>query len=107
MMRLLDINDKTGVMTVQSETGVIMHKIEGSSDPAVVLLDRVPRTPKTIHRDGCYICEDDEFARMGLPLCKPCPVCTDGHIAADDVQCDRCDLDLQEWYATHAPEVTR
>lgn len=58
-------------------------------DPAYFLLDTVPRTPKTVHRDGCYICEDDEFARMGLPLCYPCRFCG-GHVPADDVMCDDC-----------------
>jgi hypothetical protein len=49
-------------------------------------------TPKRIHMDGCYICEDPEFALMGLPLCKPCTVVIDGvecgeHVPADDEVC--------------------
>lgn len=63
-------------------------------DPAYALLgDSFKTTPK-VHRSGCYICEDMEFARMGLPLCSPCCKCreggTDGHIAADDGACDDC-----------------
>jgi hypothetical protein len=42
-----------------------------------------------VHRDGCYICRDPEFAVMGLPLCRKCPRCA-GHIAADDEVCDDC-----------------
>lgn len=62
-------------------------------------------TPKTAHRDGCHICEDPEFALMGLPLCKPCPECSktamgsqgnDGHIPADDTVCSNCGYDLHE-----------
>ena len=66
-------------------------------DPAYDMLkDEMVSKPK-VHRAGCYICEDMEFARMGLPLCSPCCVCTkrlqkegSGHIAADDGECDDC-----------------
>jgi hypothetical protein len=64
-------------------------------DPAFfMLLDGHTTTP-VVHRDGCYICEDPEFAAMGLPLCYPCPACLRngagmGHIAADDTACDEC-----------------
>lgn len=45
------------------------------SDPAFwMLLDGRASTP-VVHLDGCYICEDPEFAAMGLPLCSPCPQC--------------------------------
>jgi hypothetical protein len=30
---------------------------------------------QVVHRPGCYICEDPEFAAMGLPLCRACPEC--------------------------------
>lgn len=64
------------------------------NDPAYKLLDNVPVTEQKVHRKGCYICEDREFARMGLPLCSPCCQCrskgSDGHIPADDGQCDDC-----------------
>lgn len=65
-----------------------------SNDPAYFMLDNpnIPRTPVTVFREGCYICEDDEFARMGLPLCYPCTKCK-GHVAADDTLCDDCGYD--------------
>lgn len=44
-------------------------------DPAFwMLLDGKTSTP-VVYREGCYICEDPEFAAMGLPLCRPCPEC--------------------------------
>lgn len=67
-------------------------------DPAYhLLLDDVTSTP-VVHKAGCYICEDPEFAQMGLPLCRKCPKCA-GHIAADDVVCDDCGYDEEEAYA--------
>lgn len=69
-------------------------------DPAYPLLkDEMVTVPK-VHRAGCYICEDMEFARMGLPLCNGCCKCskkqgtTAGHIAADDGFCDDCSHNL-------------
>lgn len=45
------------------------------SDPAFfMLLDGHASVP-VVHQAGCYICEDPEFAQMGLPLCTPCPAC--------------------------------
>lgn len=45
------------------------------SDPAFwMLLDGHQSTP-VVYREGCYICEDPEFAAMGMPLCRPCPEC--------------------------------
>jgi hypothetical protein len=45
------------------------------SDPAFwMLLDGHTSTP-VVYLEGCYICEDDEFAQMGMPLCMPCPAC--------------------------------
>jgi hypothetical protein len=64
-------------------------------DPAYwMLLDGFTTTP-SVHLAGCYICEDPEFAQMGLPLCRKCPECVRqgrgaGHIAADDNVCDSC-----------------
>lgn len=53
------------------------------NDPAyALLLDDFTTTP-TVFQDGCYICEDPEFAQMGLPLCYACPDCSE-HVAADD-----------------------
>lgn len=71
------------------------------SDPAHFLLveglnDPEKRSRKKIHRDRCYICEDEEFSLMGLPLCNPCPHCPDGHVAADDEDCDRCGKSIRE-----------
>jgi len=61
-------------------------------DPAYwMLFDGVESTP-VIYREGCYICEDPEFAQMGLPLCRRCPKC-DGHIPADSSVCDDCGFD--------------
>jgi hypothetical protein len=65
------------------------------SDPAFwMLLDGRISIP-TVYLEGCYICEDPEFAQMGLPLCSECPECLRqqrglGHIPADDVTCDVC-----------------
>jgi hypothetical protein len=47
----------------------------------------------TVYNDRCYICNDPEFALMGLPLCYPCKVLVNGvecgaHTPADDVVCD-------------------
>jgi hypothetical protein len=61
-------------------------------DPAYwMLTDDVTSTP-VAYRAGCYICEDPEFAAMGLPLCRVCPWC-EGHVAADDTVCDNCGRD--------------
>lgn len=64
-------------------------------DPAYFLLDNAPTTTQRVHRKRCYICEDREFARMGLPLCSPCCQCVAkgkiGHIPADNDHCDDCE----------------
>jgi hypothetical protein len=70
-------------------------------DPAFFLLERgladpSQRSTTTVYRAGCYICEDPEFALMGLPLCRPCSFCKDGHVAADDCVCDGCGRDQRE-----------
>jgi hypothetical protein len=66
-------------------------------DPAYALLldDRVTVPNKSIHRNDCYICEDPEFARMGLPLCHACYDCG-GHVPADDIYCWDCNADQRE-----------
>lgn len=71
------------------------------SDPAYWMLkDGFTSTPE-VHKDGCYICEDPEFAAMGMPLCKPCPKCSAergepaGHVPADDECCDDCGTSLR------------
>lgn len=68
-----------------------------SNDPAYwMLFDGHKSTPVT-YREYCYICIDPEFAKMGLPLCRVCPICK-GHIPADDSVCDDCSYDEFEAY---------
>lgn len=73
-----------------------------SSDPAMMLLNdpNIRSIPNPdIYNPKCYICVDPEFAAMGLPLCYPCELCG-GHVAADDVECDKCGADQYElWEA--------
>jgi hypothetical protein len=77
-----------------------------TSDPAYWMLKDGHTSTPQVYRDGCYICEDPEFAQMGLPLCRPCPQCMRnaenegqmGHIAADDEVCDDCGYNLAEEY---------
>lgn len=40
-------------------------------------------------RAECYICQDEEFSLMGLPLCYACEKCK-GHVPADDTVCSDC-----------------
>lgn len=54
--------------------------LEGLRDPS-------KRSTTTVYRQGCYICDDPEFALMGLPLCYPCKECG-AHVPADDSVCD-------------------
>jgi hypothetical protein len=92
-----------GVWRASRESGIPIT-VTRPDDPAYsLLLDDYTTTP-TVHRTGCYICEDPEFAQMGLPLCKPCPRCR-GHIAADDTVCDDCHLDLEDWYCGFAADI--
>jgi len=65
------------------------------NDPAYWMLQDSFTTKPTVHREGCYICEDPEYAQMGLPLCYPCSKCK-GHVAADDSVCDECGYDNME-----------
>lgn len=71
------------------------------SDPAYWMLSDGHTSTPEIHRDGCYICTDPEFAAMGLPLCKSCPKCSAekgepaGHVPADDEECDDCGTNLR------------
>jgi len=56
-------------------------------DPAYWMLsDGVESTP-TVYNPTCYICNDPEFAQMGLPLCYACLICG-AHVPADDIECD-------------------
>lgn len=65
------------------------------TDPAYALLKGGHTTTPVIFRVGCYICEDPEFAQMGLPLCTICPFCEFGHVAADNSVCDDCGGDTR------------
>jgi hypothetical protein len=76
------------------------------SDPAYWMLKDDFVTVPTIHRKGCYICEDPEFAQMGLPLCYPCPSCKTGHVPADDSECDDCGIDVQDFYIRRDRKVS-
>jgi hypothetical protein len=72
------------------------------SDPAFWMLFDGHQSMPVVHRDGCYICEDDEFAQMGLSLCRACPECVRagrglGHVPADDETCDDCDAQDGPW----------
>lgn len=75
-----------------------MSKKMDPSDPAYWMLsDGFTSTP-TVFKRGCYICEDPEFAQMGLPLCYYCSECKTGHVPADDTICDDCGADAYEIY---------
>lgn len=71
------------------------------SDPAYWMLKDDFISTREVYREHCYICEDPEFAQMGLPLCNPCPYCIsegkEGHVPADDECCDDCGKSLREW----------
>ena len=80
-------------------------------DPAYFMLYDDYVSEQKVYRDTCYICRDQEFARMGLPLCNSCCACTAklkgvaGHIAADDGQCDDCDHAICETCLLLPPQV--
>lgn len=62
----------------------------------------------TVYNDRCYICNDREFALMGLPLCYPCEVVIDGvkcgaHIPADDEECDE-GHNMRVWHESNGKE---
>lgn len=105
------------VVTVDTHTTQesqrLMSRPLRSDDPAAWMLIRgieesngarpdtgwVTPTHEEIYNERCYICTDPEFALMGLPVCKPCPVVLDSgqvcgvHWAADDSECDNgCDI---------------
>jgi hypothetical protein len=64
-----------------------MSKPMSPNDPAYWMLsDDFTSTPVT-YNDSCYICNDREFAQMGLPLCYKCLIC-EAHVPADDHICD-------------------
>lgn len=45
-----------------------------------------------VYNATCYICNDPDFAQMGLPLCRACPECG-AHVQADDIVCDNGHVD--------------
>ena len=74
-------------------------------DPAYWMLEQGRNDPYQAHqaakaRSGfdahCYICNDPEFALMGLPLCRPCEKCEGGHVPADDNRCTKCGAEEEE-----------
>lgn len=67
------------------------------NDPCYFMLEDGHETRPETHNPDCYICRDPEFAQMGLPLCRKCPICG-GHVAADDTRCDDCGANEQLWY---------
>lgn len=79
-------------------TNVNYHHHTSTTDPAYSLLtDSFTSKPvESIYRESCYICTDPEFAQMGLPLCRKCPVCG-GHISADDTECWDCGYEEGPW----------
>ena len=66
-------------------------------DPCYWMLEDGHETRPTTHNPNCYTCRDPEYAQMGLPLCRRCPVCG-GHVAADDTRCDDCGANEQLWW---------
>lgn len=78
--------------------GEVVITVTQPEDPAYFLLHNGHTSTPTVYRDNCYICRDPEFAQMGLPLCKFCPICETGHVPADDSECSDCGEDVQVWY---------
>lgn len=68
-----------------------------------MLFDDVETTP-VIYDPDCYICNDPEFARMGLPLCRKCPYCG-GHVPADDDVCTNCGGNERTFYEQETIEL--
>jgi hypothetical protein len=89
------------------------------NDPAQILLQdpNVFSTPHPgVYDHHCYICNDREFAQLGMPLCRPCPECRrlqrgQGHIPADDNFCTVCgqnEDDYEEawlWIQSRADDI--
>lgn len=71
-------------------------------DPAHLLLTDEHESKPVVHDSDCYICLDPEFAKMGLPLCRPCPECQRedrglGHVPADVYECTICGFTEDEF----------
>ena len=56
-------------------------------DPAYWMLFDGVESTSIVYNSNCYICNDPEFAQMGLPLCFKCLICGE-HVPADDCICD-------------------
>ena len=54
-----------------------------TTDPAQALITSQHLSVPSVYDPSCYICNDPEFALMGMTLCWACPDCG-GHVAADD-----------------------
>jgi hypothetical protein len=91
-----------------SEPSGIPITVTQPDDPAYALLQDGYTSTPTVFKEGCYICEDPEFAQMGLPLCKPCPICG-AHVAADDIECDNGHDTMEYYYeqTTHVDDRSR
>lgn len=70
---------------------------------ATLWLDGYTSKSDAEHDDECYICNDPDFAQMGLPLCRKCDQCSKrgeplrpGHIPADDSTCTVCGTDYHD-----------
>ena len=100
---------RDGGVWVPSETNPdIDITVTLPDDPAQMLLQNPDvYTIPEVYDENCYICNDPEFAQMGLPLCKSCPDCGDGkgHVPADDVSCTVCgSSSLYDAYMSDQPE---
>lgn len=61
-----------------------MRVADEPNDPSRWMLHDEFVTTPAVFQAGCYICEDSEYAQMGLPLCYACPNCDNPHVPADD-----------------------
>lgn len=88
---------KTKIWWRRGEFGMPVTVTQPNDPARALLLDGHTSTTDAPASKKCYICNDPEFSRMGLPLCRKCPACG-GHIAADDAVCDVCGLDDSAFY---------
>lgn len=73
-------------------------------DPAYwMLTDGYTSTPEpNVYSEKCYICNDPEFAQMGLPLCKACPECKRKNEKVEQVvDVWKCKLHPNCWTSNH------
>ena len=82
---------------------------QNPNDPAYDMLYTGHESTPKVYREGCYICKDMEFARMGMPLCNLCCFCAsldrEGHIPADGATCDDCGHQLCEYCVNLPPQI--